>query len=230
MTKLILLFIYMGQSQSNQTLYNGIISEINKIITDYSLWTKDDICEKLSIIYYDKLIKFPKDQLKDAGTLIGIKYNSDIDKNDLCIKIINHYRARIELMTDIRDNLIKNYNKISKLSKGDICTNVNEYVDDFFKCDKMNGIWLNDEQYKYHLMKLKNNGKSKERLKYMSELNKEWKTNLESIKNIIKIIKNDKNNDMTDFTFNNLKTESQYILDKLDKIINTYYTFIINLI
>jgi hypothetical protein len=63
----------MGNSfNTSHRLYNDIKTTVKSLIYKYSQWTHDDICDKLSIVYYDKLIKFGKDELTNASLSIAL--------------------------------------------------------------------------------------------------------------------------------------------------------------
>src|ERR1700744_1942450 len=103
-------------NNNSVNLYDNIRKQVSDLIYKYEFWTNNEICDKLTIVYYDKLIQFPKTDLLDASSYIGIKNDIDkkIDKAELCSKIINHYKNRIDLLKEIMDSVDKSYRRLNQ--------------------------------------------------------------------------------------------------------------------
>lgn len=220
----------MGQtnSASSESLHNKIISEIKELIYKYDFWTNDDICSKLSIVYFDKLIQFKQSDILDASSYIGIAKDTSVNKPELCAKIIVHYRKRIELLSDIKSSLERTYMKIFNSINGPVCQNVSGFVNDFFTCQKINGIWLTDDQYKKLMSMIKRSKNYSELHTHIKNLNHSWKTYIKRLQQIVDIIKKDVDNSMNDQTFKDMQQYVQTTIDKLEKVTEVYYLLIIN--
>jgi hypothetical protein len=220
----------MGQknSVSSESLHNKIMAEIKELIYRYEFWTKDDICSKLSIVYFDKLIQFKQNDILDASSYIGITKDTSVNKIELCAKIIAHYRKRIELLIDIKNSLEKTYTKIFNSIKGPVCQNVNGFVNDFFTCQKINGIWLNEDQYKNLIKMIKRSDRRSELQTHVKNLNRSWKIYIKRLQKTVDIIKKDIDNSMNDKTFEDVVKYTRNTIEKLEKVTDIYYLLIVN--
>ena len=173
--------IYMGSNNGkpytyhSDVLYNKIRDEIKDLTRKYEFWTDENICDRLSLVYYDKLIQFKKSDLLDASTSIGIKHNNGKESDEICHQIINHYKKRIMLLRQIWLAIDKNRQKILQAKNGPICKNVDKYVGDFFTCEKVNGLWLNEDQYNKIIKRIKALGIYDNWLSYIQGLDNKWK-------------------------------------------------------
>jgi hypothetical protein len=220
----------MGQinSVSTESLHNKIMIELKELIYRYEFWTKDDICSKLSIVYFDKLIQFKQNDILDASAYIGIAKDTSVNKIELCAKIIAHYRKRIELLIDIKNSLEKTYTKIFNSMKGPVCQNVNGFVNDFFTCQKIDGIWLNEDQYQNLIKMIKRTDRYSELQTHIKNLNSSWKTYIKRLQKTVDIIKKDIDNSMNDRTFEDVVKYTRDTIDKLEKVTDIYYLLVVN--
>jgi hypothetical protein len=108
----------MGSSISttnNSDLYNNIIKTIDILTKEYSNdFLNKDFCDSLSLIYEDKLMNFPLKKIKNVNYKLGITYNNNTLKNNLCKNIIDYYKQRIEIMKNISDKLNSINNEIAE--------------------------------------------------------------------------------------------------------------------
>lgn len=226
----------MGQSSSrfqSESLHNKIIEEVKELIYKYDFWTKEDICDKLALVYYDKLIQFKSSDILDASASVGIVYDKkvddkEIDKHELCAKIIDHYRKRIELLNDIKTAVEEGYLKLLRAQKGPICKNADKYVGDFLECQKIKGVWLNEDQYGKIVENLKKNGNYDEWKTHIVNLDSSWKKNLQKLSDVIEIIKRDIDNSIDESKFAELKKHTNETIEKIEKMSNIYYLLATN--
>jgi len=221
----------MGNAFSTNKLYNNIKNTVKKLIYTYEQWISEDICDKLTVVYYDKLVRFSKDELNNASLAIGISPYANIDKTEkgeICIKIINHYKKRIDLLKKIISEVDKSYIKIEKAKKGNVCRKAKEYVDDFIKCQKVGGIWIDEEQYKTIIKNIKDCGKYDEWLNFIYGMENNWVKYNEKLMAIVDKIKKDIDNSIDDQMFEQLDDETNLIIKKMHYIVDIYYLLAIN--
>lgn len=218
----------MGNSSCS--LYSNIKHTIKELIFQYELWTQDDICDKLCLIYYNKLIKFNKSDLLNASTAIGIKssFDNNFDKKKLCTAIINHYKKRIFLLNKICNAVDKGYQQINRAQKGYVCVGTKQYVDDLIVCQKINGLWIDESQYKKIIQNIKNNGGYDRWYSYIQNMDATWKKYTQKLLNIIIKIKKDVDNSINDELFSQIEEEVDLIIKKMNYLTDIYYLLAIN--
>lgn len=219
----------MGNSHCTDNLYRKIRDDIHKLLIDYQFWADDDICDKLEIIYFDKLIKFRKSNLLDVSTAIGYKYDSTIDKQLICKSIIEHYRRRIKLFQKIYDIIEIGRERVNRAHTGPVCRNVNTYVDNFIACEKIpNSLWVNEDEYKNIIKEFKKHNLYEGWNVWIDKLNKTYKKILYKLFNIVNKIKNDIDNSMSDETFTILENYTYDLIKNYDTLSEIYYLLAIN--
>lgn len=221
----------MGQTPSHYTsnnLYAKIQNEIRHMIYNYQIWTDDKICDKLETIYHDKLITFNKSDILNATMSIGLKHETDVPKDELCHRIIIHYKKRLDILIKIKNALEKSYDQILSVTSGNVCRNVDEYVGDFFTCAQKNGLWLNEEQYQAKLKQIKQTAEHNLWIKYVTGLDKNWKKYINKLNKIITVIKNDVDNNMSDASFDELNKHTDEVIRKMKYVCDIYCLIIIN--
>ena len=214
----------------SQDLYSHIKQTVTDLVYKYKFWTDEGICDKLSVVYYDKLIQFQKLDLLDASAAIGIKYDQadNVEKGKLCSNIINHFQKRINLLEEIWEAVDKGYRRVNHAKSGPICRNVDAYVEDFFTCKKYNGLWLNQEQYADIINRLKELNIHDNWLKHISDLDRKWQKYMKILLKSIDIIKEDINNSMDDETFTELEVATRAIIKKMNYICDIHYLLVTN--
>lgn len=223
----------MGQSSSrfrSKNLYDNIINEVRELLYKYEFWTRDDFCAKMNLVYYDKLIQFKKSELLDTSAIIGIQFekSEDINKEELCVKIVQHYQKRIDILKTIIEAVERNYEKLNRVTNGPVCKNVDRYITDFFVCQKVSGLWLNEEQIQKLLSELKKIGKYENWYQHIKSLNRAYLKNVEKLQKIIETIKNDVDNSMTDLELSELHKHTDSVVKKMDYIMDIYYLLAVN--
>lgn len=211
----------------SDTKYNKLRDDIKDLINSYEFWTNDKICERLSLVYYDKLIQFKKSDLLDMSASIGISQNNN-NCNELCHQIINHYNKRIAILQRISIAINKTRNKILRAKKGPVCKNVDKYIDDFFECEKYNGLWLNEEQYTKVINKIKSLNIYDNWLSYIQNLDMKWKKYMEYLHKIVVIIKEDIDNTHDDNMIDQVSDTVDLIIKKIDYVCDIYYLLVVN--
>lgn len=217
-------------SSDNRDYKTSLYSKIKEIVKDllykYEFWTNPEICDKLTLVYYDKLIQYKKSDLVDASTYIGIKHGPT--PKDLCVNIITHYRKRIELLRTIWNEIDKNRNKVIQAKKGPVCRNVDMYVDNFFTCEKYGGLWQNSKQYNEIINKLKKAKVYDKWVSHVENLEKKWKEYMRRLLKNINDIKEDIDNTIDEDGFESLNDECMLTIKKLNYITDIYYLLAIN--
>jgi hypothetical protein len=138
----------MGQMKSKSIKHNKVAEELEKdimkMMTEYKIWADINICQKLEVIYYDKIIKFHQKDLLDISSGIGLVYNDKIDKEELCKIIIQNFKIRIEILKLIYETILYSKEKLNRLYNGPVCKKVDKYIDDFINCNNNNGEWVTE--------------------------------------------------------------------------------------
>jgi len=221
----------MGNISSNSSslyLHHQIREEIKKIVYDYKFWTDNKLCNKIELIYRDKLIKFPKTNLLNISATVGLKYSTNVSKKKLCHNIINHYQQRINLLKRIQHAIFMTQKKLRRAKDGPVCKNINKYIEDFFVCDKYKGLWVSQKEYnimikRVHKLKLYDQWK-----KYIDSLDKYYFKSLRQLQMIITKIKNDIDNSMEKVEFDKLVSLTNSTIKNMKNITDSYYILAIN--
>jgi hypothetical protein len=209
-------------------LFNLIKDETNKLINNYEFWTDSRICDKLELVYYDKLIQYKKDDLLNASIYIGVKQDTTIDKPKLCQNIIVHYKDRITLLKTIWDAVNKGYKRIDMAKNGPVCQNVDKFVEDFFTCQEYKGLWLNNIQYKNILQKIKKYNLNSDQINYITNLQKYLTNYMKQLYEAVILIKEDVSNTIDNVSFIMVRDRVTNIIKKMNYICDIYYLLTIN--
>ena len=222
----------MGNEYSHiaepKKLYNQVQNAVKDIIYKYEFWTDPNICDKLSVVYYDKLIKFHKDNLLDISAAIGIKHDTDISNNKLCTTIIDHFKNRINFLKTILIAVDRGQRRIIRATKGPVCRNVDSFVENFFTCQQYSGLWISQDQYKHIVQRLKETGRYDGYKSHFDMLEKKYCFYLRKLFRAIDIIKKDIDNTLTDNEFNKIREFALEIIKKMDVICDIAYLLIVN--
>lgn len=221
----------MGGSYSTGTesLYLKISKEIKDLIYKVKDWENDDACEKLSVVYMNKLLQFEKNDIQDASKYIGINITNAEDKKKMCEKIISHYKQRLELLNKIKKSLEANHSKIHSAVNGPVCRNVQDSVLNLADCKEKNGTWFTQEEYVANIQNIKNNGDYNIFYEHVDSLNKSWRHGLKKLKKIVFKIKKDlESNSISNAKFNAIKEYTSVVISKMEKLTNVYYLLVIN--
>ena len=121
----------MGQTNSTKTTnYNSqaerILHEMRfkarELSEKYTYeFLDDNFCNRIALIYNDRLSKFRKQEINNIQYSLGIVNDNPIHKRKICELIINHYIRRIRLMSTIIDNMEQGWNMINALTVGPRC-------------------------------------------------------------------------------------------------------------
>jgi len=226
----------MGNSFSNHSVNNStylqdnIKREIKKLIYEYEFWTKEDFCKDLKVLYHDKLIKFSRSDLVDTGVSLGIvKHSNEQDKQKLCVEISGHYLQRIELLIKILKAIERNYMKVAKAGgEGHVCRNVDGIINDFYTCQKYNGLWLSEDEYKNLISNFKKNGSYKKWYNSIYNLREKYFKYLKKISEVVEKIKKDIDNSLDAKTFNEIEKYTAELIRRMDQMCDILYLMSIN--
>ena len=223
----------MGGLQSKSSYYkttsNQLEKDLLKMIADYKFWTDDTICDNIGVFYYDKLIKFHKKDLLDISTGIGIIYKPSVSKKLLCDTIIQNYKAKLDIVKIIYENVIKSSEKIMYATHGPVCRSVDKYIDDFINCKKYNGQWLGNSQYDELLEKFKEGSQYEKWGEHISKLQNKHDEYIEKLLEYIQKLKSDITNVMTLEELVEMKNNVMETVKTFDHITDVLYLLIINI-
>jgi hypothetical protein len=222
----------IGFSRSDR-LYTNITDTIKRLIIDYELWTDEKSCAKYEVIYFNKLLKFRKNDLLDVASAIGYKYQQSptnpLKKEAICKDIICHFKRRIVLLSEILNVLDKVRTRVKSAVNGPVCRGVNKYIDNFITCNSVpNSLWLVEEEYQNMIKNLKKTDKYNEWKKWVDKLDDKYFEYLQKIFRLIKTIKNDIDSTLNDIEFTKLELYGRELTKKIDIISEVYYLLIIN--
>lgn len=211
-------------------LYDTVRQTIKDIIYETKFWAdnKNNMCDKFVVVYYDKLIQYNTSEILDASMAIGIKHDKEINKEELCKKIVTHYKKRIELLTYILNSVTKMFAKLTRAIQGPVCQGVDEYVDDFYQCKRMRGVWLNEDQYVQILGKIEKLDIYNGWIEHIKYLNSNWLKYMQDLYDIIIIIKRDIDNTIDDDTFSEMEEMARSTIKKMNYICDIHYLLAIN--
>jgi hypothetical protein len=199
------------------------------LLNNYKMWSTPDICNKFEVIYYDKLIKFRKNDILDVSSAIGYKHDNTVDKKKLCNEIIAHYSRRVKLLQDVEQVLDRGRDRIIRSKRGAICRNVTKDLPTFTQCRSIpDALWLNEEQYQNMIHNMKKTPRFKEWKHWLNRFEDEYFSCLKKIFRCVNDIKNDIDNVMDDIEFDKLELYTRELIDKLDVMTEVYYLLIIN--
>lgn len=218
-----------GKLAYYQTTSIELEKDLSQMITDYKFWTDESICNKIEVFYYDKLIKFHKKDLLDISTSIGIIYDTDTDKRELCNIIIQNYKAKLDIVKIIYDAVIKVNEKLDYATHGSVCRCVDEYINDFINCQKYNGQWIGKNHYDELVKKHKNTNKYELWTSHIISLQKKHEEYINKLKNFVDKIKLDISNTMTIEELVEIKNNVTNTIKTYDHITNVLYLLIINI-
>jgi hypothetical protein len=220
------------RNSSTTTLYNKIITTVKQLCDKYNEWpteSTDNFCDKLSVVHFDTLIKFHKNDLLDASTAIGITYDdTKYKKKDVCAAIINHYKERLILLKNIRECVELNYKKLLQAEIGPICRNLSSYVENPMECAQYEGTWRTADEYKIDIKKFKEEKCYNRWKHYLDIFDTKYTEYLERFFKIINIIFEDVENSMSDSEFEQLKSDANDSIKKMNYVCEILYLIIVN--
>lgn len=214
---------------SHDVIMYDIKNTIKDLIYNYSIWTDETKCNNLETLYRNKIIRLPEKQLARVSLSIGYKFDKPINKEKLCEIIVSHYKKRIELLRYININLEKCADMISRAKHGPVCKNVTIYIDDFFKCNIIpQALWIDREEYKEIVNRKKINEKLDTLTSWIGDLEEQYHKSLKRLLTIVKLLKNEIDNNVTPSDFDVIEHYAQKIVNNMTKFCETYYLLAIN--
>jgi hypothetical protein len=223
----------MGASLSrnittNLLLYN-VKNEIRDLMNNYEFWSNGEICKNLEVVYREKLIKLTEDQLMKINVSIGYEYTKPIDKTTLCETIVTHYKKRIELLQYIDLNINTCADMIHRAKNGQVCKNVNQYINDFFVCDKIpNALWIDKEHYKILLNSLRKHDNLSVVIKWIEKLESQYHYSLKKLLRVIELMKKDIDNTVSKGEFDSIYKYTVKTVEHMNTLCEIYFLLAVN--
>jgi hypothetical protein len=149
-------FIYMGNGTSalahgetamknlsrQAELLKSIQSAAGELMQRYKTQFLDPgFCERVSMIYADRLQNFRKQEVNGVAYLLGLMTDDKPSKGVVCARIIEHYSSRLQLVAAIEESLGFCSNRIYGLVTGPRCEG-NPEIFNQEECSKSRGRWL----------------------------------------------------------------------------------------
>ncbi len=140
----------MGQGQSidNELIHqNALIQEIHRVAQELSekyttQFLDPNFCNRLALIYNDKLLSYRKQELDGVSYTLGIVSDVPATKQKVCEAIVKHYTDRLNLIAGIQYSLSYVSDRIFALTTGPRCEG-NPEIFDQERCTLSGGKWLN---------------------------------------------------------------------------------------
>jgi len=121
----------MGQSNSktvfsyNQSALNiikGIQNRAKNLRDDYTYeFLDENFCNKVALLYNDKLTKFRKQEIDNVRYTLGIVNDNPATKKKVCDMIVDHYVRRLKLIAQIENSMDYALSRIYALTVGPRC-------------------------------------------------------------------------------------------------------------
>lgn len=218
----------MGQGQSIDseiTRQNALIQEIHNeaknLSQQYSSQFLDpNFCNRIALIYNDKLQNYRKQELDGVNYTLGLVTDLSATKNKVCESIVKHYTDRLNLIASIQYSLSYVSDRIFALTTGPRC-NGNPEIFDQSKCLSSGGQWQN-----YVITPDPKITENQAWFKYLTELQTNY---LSSLKQLLAIIQQLKkfDQDITEERLKVLNQESQNIINNMHQNAYELYKLIL---
>jgi len=210
----------MGSILSTNKNSQQLADDIKSTVTDlsynrYQWWLDENNCMKLELFYKDKLMNFSKDIIVGTTYTIGIPAEGSYSKKELCQRIINHYKKRVELMKVIFEGVNKTQQMIQKINDGEICIQVDRFVDNWNQCKQYNGGWISKNKFQELLQKIKDTKKYERYYSVVERFEINYYKFLVKLHEFLYRIKEDIDNSMSDEEFNALDKEIRLLVDRM---------------
>ena len=145
------MFSFFGQSNSKKTYNNNriqseIIEKIHqkaKLLSEEynNLFLSPNFCEKISMVYNDRLKKFRKQEIDGVQYTLGLTVEDRTVKEKACQIIVDHYIKQLKIIAKIDSSIDYCMHKINALTIGPRC---NGYPDEhqIEECRNKGGQWV----------------------------------------------------------------------------------------
>jgi hypothetical protein len=209
-------------------IYDKLQMDIDNLIYKHQFWTDERVCKKLEVMYGNDILQITRSDILNISARIGIKYDKTDETNILCSKIIQHYSERVKILAYIKIELKKIYRKVLTAQSGPICKKVDGVVDDFFMCNKLNGIWISSEQYANIISNIKLLPSYSIWITHVENLDKSWLKYMKKIKKVVEMIKQDTSNSLDTISLIDLRLYSEETIRKMNYVCDIYCLLLIN--
>lgn len=218
----------MGNTQSN---HGSLSKQIDELIKNYTFWTNKDMCNNIELFYRNKIMSFDDIDLINTSISLGYKLDTskNIDRNNVCNIIINHYKKRIELLQKI-DKILKECSiKLYRAKHGNVCLNYDGYIDDFYKCSQIpKSLWIDSNLYQKIITKIKQTNKYDGWAKWINKLESLYFNYIQEIKKVTDYLQNELNNNVAPSKFEIIKNKTELLLSRTATLSDIYYLLAIN--
>jgi hypothetical protein len=206
-----------------------IQNTIKELIKKYSIWSNPEKCNKMELVYKNKLLGFSDSQLYEVGLLLGYKSDKQIPREKICNFIVSHYKKRIDLLKKINIDINKCADMLVRVREGEFCKNTSKNVTDFFLCNAIpKTMWINKKEYKKLLEKLAKSNRLEPMMKWINNLEKYYYSSLNKLLRIVTTIKQDIDNTLSFIEFEAIENETDIVLKDMLNMCEIYYLLSIN--
>lgn len=128
-------------NQTSLDIIKDIQTRAKKLRDNYTFeFLDENFCNRVALLYNDKLTKFRKQEVDDVRYTLGIVNDNPATKNKICQMIVNHYVRRLKLIAGIERNIDYALNRIYALTVGPRCDGYPEIFDNN-ECNSRGGRW-----------------------------------------------------------------------------------------
>lgn len=207
-----------------------IKQEISDLIKTSEFWLNDDVCDKLEVVYLDKLTRYKKEDLTELSLAIGVKPANNVDKTEICQDIIFHYKSRIDLLRKIDHMINKTMKQNKYITDGPVCRGVDKFVDNLDACAASNGIWIGEQEYKEYLSGLKKHKRYDLWIERVNKLYGKYYFYIDQLSKIVGLIKKDilEGNVLSTEKFEIHKLRANEIMKRTEILCDRMYLILIN--
>lgn len=210
-----------------QSLHAELVDKLVQLMGEYKFWTRNDICNKLEVFYYDKLSKFNKSDLLGASAAIGYKMDSNVDKDMLCHKISKHYGQRLNLLIYIWQTIMRGKHRLNRAKTGGVCCGTNLFIETVKECDQFSSMWIPKEQYQNMVQTMRKHGYSSAYDEQMFNLRREHNIALKRLERVVQILIDDIDNNIDELEFRKLSRYTESIIENYNYWSDRYYTLML---
>ncbi len=218
----------MGQSLSIDTSLvqqNALIQEIHKTAENLSKnytteFLDPNFCNRLALIYNDKLLSYRKQELDGISYTLGMVDDVPKTKQKICETITGHYINRINLISGIQYSISYVSDRIFALTTGPRCEGNPEIFDQEI-CLSSGGKWTN-----FLILPNSNISENNQWFSYLKNMQDNY---LNSLKNLLAILQQLQNydTDINDERLKSLGNETKLIINQMHQNANQMYKLIL---
>jgi len=124
-------------------LKTQILHTVAELKSKYREYTSSDVCNRIALIYTDRLMDYSNVKLREVAYRFGMTANLPKEKAKLCQMIVKHYHDRIELLKLVESSIDDCSVRIFALTSGPACLGRPD-IHDQKACQVDGGQWIKE--------------------------------------------------------------------------------------